>query len=301
MSNLIKVAVPAGIGDVSWIWSKLSTIQDKGFQIFTPDTTPQRTFYWLHLLGSRVIPAIGKHGYNDILTQESRKGYEEYTSWKEILKNYEEDEVIYLQPNQWFLKGRSLESWLPDLKTDYHYPIYESPQDDEIGKKLIEGYRYPVAMHMGCVRGAKAWNTWLAEDWAAFIVALKKEFPEIQPILMGGIWDLDMAMEVMGRLPEDIKVVDLIGRTTIGQAITILRNVTYFVGFSSGLNVMCNVLNKPCTAMWPKHQRDHIYPHADPKMIDERTYLGFCYDDPSRIVIRLSSSLRKEMTRKWES
>ena len=78
-----NVAVPAGIGDVSWIWSKLSTIKDATFTIYTPDTWPQRTFDWLKLLGPKVIPALGKHGYNDILMRENMYGYSDYSSWKE--------------------------------------------------------------------------------------------------------------------------------------------------------------------------------------------------------------------------
>ena len=116
---------------------------------------------------------------------------------------------------------------------------------------------------------------------------------------MGGLWDLDMAMEVMGRLPENIKVVDLVGRTTIGQAIAVLKSVAYYVGFSSGLNVMMNVLGRPCTALWPKHQREHIYPHADPKMIDDRTYLGFVYDDPARIVMRIKKIVHNQLEKVW--
>ena len=290
MNDIIKVAVPAGIGDVSWIWSKLINIPGR-FQIYTPDTYPQRTFQWLHLLGDRVIPAIGKHGYNEILTQEARLGYENYDSWERIKGLYSEGEVIYLQPNQWFLSGKSLSSWLPDIKTNFHYPLHIPAKDLVSGLGMLRGKK-SLGIHMASIKGARNWNCWLPEDWVNFINIIHREYPDLQMVLLGGIWDLDMAMEVLGGLDSKIPVLDLIGKTNIGQAITILNNLTYYIGYSSGLNVMMNVLDKSCTALWPKHQREHMYCHADPKQVEERRYLGFVYDDPERIFTRIRSIIQ---------
>lgn len=299
-----KIAVPAGIGDVSWIWSKLSTLKDDTFTIYTPDTKPMRTYQWLHLLGDRVIPAIGKHDYNSLLFQENFKGYANYTqSWEEILSLHEEGEIIHLQPNQHFLKGKPLADWIPGLGIDFHYPLYISESDKTSAMELLElagGGPYNLGIHMASLKGVKAWKAWLPEDWAIFIKRVKKTFPELRIVLLGGGWDLDMALELKQLLPKE-KIVDLIGRTTIGQVITILGSLSYYVGYSSGLNVMCNVLNKPCTALWPDWQELHIYPHADPKNVLDRDYMGFVYADPSRIFSRVKEAIGKgmESSRGW--
>jgi len=266
---------------------------------FSVDMYLERTFYWLSLLGDRVIPAIGKHGYIDILWSENVKEYSNYDSWKKILEKHDDGEVIYLQPNQFFLQGRSLQSWLPDLETNFHYPMFLPTLEENSGYALIDDCKYNLALHMGSIKGGRAWNTWTSEDWVKLIVQLHKEFPEIRFVLMGGVWDLDMAMEVIGQLPKDIKVLDLVGRTNITQAIAILKKVIYYIGFSSGLNVLMNVMNLPCTALWPKHQREHIYCHADPETIASRNYLGFVYDDPYRIVIRIRPIIKRELEKVW--
>lgn len=290
---MLRVAVPAGIGDVSWIWSKLVSLNEET-EIFTPDTYPQRTYQWLHLL-PKVIPAIGKHGYNDILTREILKDYAKYESWKELRDKHEGDEIIYLQPNQWFLQGKLLSEWLPDLKTDFHYKMNIPEEDKLSAEKRLGQYPFNLGIHMACIRGARAWECWLPEDWIKFLLRVTKDFPEFRIVLLGGIWDSDMALEVQGMLENKIRILDLIGKTTIGEAITILDRLTYYVGYSSGLNVMRTVLNRACTTLWPKHQRAHIYSHVDPDMVNDRSYLGFTYDDPDRIYTRLKGMLKGAM------
>jgi hypothetical protein len=293
-----RIGVPAGIGDVSWIWSKLCTLKDDKFTIYTPETTPMRTFQWLHLLGEKVIPMVGKFDYNTILKSEAIHGYGTYKeSWEDITKMHDEGEVIYLQPNQNFLKGIPLAEWIPDLGIDFHYPLHISKEDEVSGGDLLRlagGGSYNLGIHMASMKGVRAWKAWLPEDWAIFIRGVKKAFPELKIVLLGGGWDLDMGLELKSLLPKE-NLVDLIGRTNIGQVITILRSLSYYVGYSSGLNVMCNVMNKPCTALWPDWQEHHIYPHADPKDVVSRRYMGFVYDSPKRILTRIKGAIQRGM------
>uniref|UniRef100_A0A6H1ZPT8 Putative glycosyltransferase n=1 Tax=viral metagenome TaxID=1070528 RepID=A0A6H1ZPT8_9ZZZZ len=292
-----RIAVPAGIGDVSWIWSKLSTLKNDTFTIYTPQTWPMRTYEWLRLL-PRVTPMIGKFEYNTILTWENLHNYSKYDqSWKSIVDSYGEEEVIYLQPNQHFLAGKPLSEWIPDLDIDFHYPIYVTAGEEANGLSLLRihgGGKYNLGIHMACLRGVEAWNAWRPESWAKFITLVKKEFPELKIVLLGGNWDLDMALQLKELMPEE-EFVDLIGRTTIGEVLSILKELSYYVGYSSGLNVMCNVLRTPCTALWPDWQLPHIYPHADPEMVRDRTYMGFVYDDPEIIFNRVKDSIRTAM------
>ena len=301
-----NIAVPAGIGDVSWIWSKLSTIKDATFTIYTPDTWPQRTLGWLKLLGPRVTPALGKFGYNDILMRENLYNYADYSSWKELLEKNKE-EVIYLQPNQSFLKGKQIETWLPDLEMDYHYPMIISDSDkaslfakmkEEISKfSFREGEAVPLlGIHMACLKGAKAWKAWLPEDWDKFFRLVNLEYPDYVFVLMGGYWDRDMADEVIGRLRDtDIKIINMIGKTNIAEAIYLLSKLNYYVGYSSGLNVMLNVLGKPCTTLWPDWQDQHMYCHVDPKMIEDGRYTGYVYEEPFRIFDRIATKLKEAL------
>ena len=292
-----KIAVPAGIGDVSWIWSKLVTLKNDSFMIYTPETWPMRTYEWLKLLPG-VTPMIGKHDYKTLLRAEAMKGYHNYTqSWGEIKSMYEEGETIYLQPNQHFLLGRSLAEWIPDLDIDFHYEMNIPEVEESSALELLEStgvVRYSLGIHMACLKGVKAWRAWYPTDWMKFIKLVKRSFPELKIVLIGGSWDLDMGLELRALMPRE-NFIDLIGRTTIGQAISILGRLSYYIGYSSGLNVMCNVLRKPCTALWPDWQSAHIYPHADPKMVVDRTYMGFVYEDPERIFMRIKESIKKGM------
>ena len=45
-----RVVVPAGIGDFSWMWNKFSTVKDAQWEIYSPDTFPQRTKEFVDVL-----------------------------------------------------------------------------------------------------------------------------------------------------------------------------------------------------------------------------------------------------------
>lgn len=290
MTQPIKVAVPAGIGDVSWIWSKLISL-GTSVEIFVPKGYPARTYPWLKLLPG-VIPGIGNHGYNDLYLQMMIKGWK---TWEEAMACHKEGEIIYLQPNRHFLDGGTLSEWIPDLKTNYHYPINISKEDKDNALKMIDGNKLNIGIHMACRKGNLAWETWLPKEWEDLLRLLAKDFPEVQFILLGGLWDLDNGMELQGRLKGQVKILDLIGKTNISEVISILDSLVYYIGYSSGLNVMMNVLGKPCTALWPSWQDKHMYGHADPEMVAKREYLGFQYDDPEVIYYRVKNIIKKRI------
>ncbi len=281
----LRVAVPAGIGDFSWIWSKLSTIKDAMWEFFPPDAFPYRTKQYVDLLPN-CKGSLGQHTYPDILFW---GGHHSSKTWKELVNSYEEDDIIYLEANKHLEAGKPLADFLPDLGTNYHY-----------GFNLVDeprlAYRYdnrPVlGFHMASIRGIRAWNAWMPETWAEFLVMFRKANPDWTFVALGGQWDIDTLQELKGRLPEDFPLIDLVGKTTISEAIRILDEVDYYIGFSSGLNVIRNVLDKPCTALWPKHQVGLMYSHVDPRAINDRSYTGYVYDTPERIYLRIKPKIR---------
>jgi hypothetical protein len=287
-----KIVVPAGIGDVSWIWSKLATIEDAKFEIFVPDAYPQRTQAYCNLL-MNCKGLLGKHIYRDILTWGANKNR---PTWEGTVANHDEGDFIYLQCNEWLGEGRKLNDWLPDLKTDFHYKFNFDVNDGTImGQPIQPGNCFEgptMAISMASMRGIRAWNAWLPETWAEFIKYVSKEYPDITFIFLGGDWDIDTVLETLGNLPNNIKYLDLVGMTSIADAIKILQRADYFIGFSSGLSVIRNVLNKPGCTMWPKHQAELMYSWPDPATVDSRDYLGFIWDNPERIFKRLIPKMR---------
>lgn len=278
----IKLAVPSGIGDFSWIWSKLSTVPDVEWTFFVPDAYPQRTKQYVDLLPN-CKGSLGQHNYNDILNWQR---WHPGKTWEEILKTYDEGDVIYIEANKHLESGKPLNDWLPDLHVDFHYQL---PTIEAQGLA-----RVPIlAFHMASIRGIRNWNAWLPETWAAFLTVFRQYFPDWQFIALGGGWDLDTVAELKGRLPDGFPLLDYVGKTSITEVINILNTADYYVGYSSGLNVIRNVLGKPCTALWPKHQIELMYSHVDPKQVASRNYMGFVYDTADRIFFRIKPKIKE--------
>lgn len=290
----IKLAVPAGIGDFSWIWVKLSTIKDVEWEVYSPDCYPQRTKEFCDLL-ENVQGGLGKHTYQDILLQERR--FHPLRTWQDYQNAFGED-IIYIQSNKHLEQGKPLRDWLPDLDCNFHYKL--NLKEQVMQELKINGPLF--GFHTASMQGIRNWNAWMPETWVEFLKQVYKEFPDFTFIALGGYWDVDTIQEIKGLLKDDFPLIDLVGKTTISDAIRILNKLDYYVGFSSGLNCLANVLNKPCTALWPKHQRQLMYSWADPESVVRRDYMGFTYDSPERIFNRIKTKIKEILyTRKVEA
>jgi len=291
MKKKFKLAVPAGIGDYSWMHSKLCTIPDAEFEIFVPDCYPQRTKPYIDLLPN-CTGKVGRHDYNDLLNWGRVRGGK---TWEQILKNNNDgNDFIYLQCNEHLGAGIPLADWLPDLKTDFHYKLdvdfenkYPWPKEYKDSKK--------IGITMASMRGIRAWNAWLPETWAEFVRKVNRDHPDVVFVLLGGQWDIDTAVELMGILDGKVKCIDLVGMTNIKEAIKIIDEVDYFIGYSSGLTVLRTVVNKPCTTLWPRHQMMLINSWAPPEMINSRDYMGFVYDSADRIHKRVKVKIKEAL------
>jgi ADP-heptose:LPS heptosyltransferase len=276
------LAVPAGIGDWSWLWSKLSTIPDTEWIIYPPDCFPERTSAYIKLLPKCKV-MLGQHTYPDILCWGNKFVGK---TWAETLENTKNENFMYLQINEHLGHGRPLATWMPDLATDYHYPIHYKSN-----LKVPEGPY--LAFHTASIRGIRAYNAWMPETWVEFLLAFRKNFPDWKFLAMGGFWDLDTIQEIKGMLPDRFPLIDLVGKTEIQDAIKILKSANYYIGFSSGLNCICNVIRTPCTTLWPKPQTELMYSWPDPEMIKSRDYMGFLYDSADRIFLRIKPKIKE--------
>ena len=287
-----KVVVPAGIGDFSWMWNKFSTVKDAKWEVYSPDSYPQRTKTFCDLL-INAKGGLGIHNYRDIMVWGARNGA---TTFKETADNFGEGEFIYIQANEHLGQGRRLEEWMPDLAIDYHYKFNFDVTKPYLGVdcEIPPGPR--MGIHMASIRGIRAWKAWMPESWHAFMQCVHKDFPEMNFVLLGGTWDIDTAVEVMGLADGKLPIIDLVGKTNIKEAIRTLNELDYYVGYSSGLGVLAHVLGKPSTSMWPVHQAELMYSWPDPKMISSRDYMGFVYDAPERIYNRVKPKLREVLS-----
>lgn len=264
------VVVPSGQGDYSWLHAKLWHVRNQIARIEVVDGWPQRTVPFVEACG---FPA----SYADVTYAQILQAgtMYDFSTWEKIAAAG--TDRILLQANTHLEAGKPLADWLPDLPTNYHYPLQIS-DDDRLRAGHLLATACPTAgpvvgISAASYRGSEAWNTWNRREWTTVLRAMLRQ--GWTPVLLGGFWD-----DLTAALSETLAIPNLVGKTSVGEMIAIQDLFDAYVGFSSGLGVIRTVLNKPCLMLWPAHQELLSTAWAPPHMLDSQRYVACQWDDP---------------------
>ena len=250
---------PAGIGDFSWVWSKLVHVKDEIEKISIVDGWPNRTTPYVELCGmkSDYVPI-------DYTAIQMNMALHKCQRWEE----YRVHPVASMctSANYHLELGHRLEEWLPDLPTDFHYPLFVKPETSKKAVSLLADLKHPiVGISCASYRGSEAWKTWGRAEWVDLLLRIQAE--GWQPLLLGGFWD-DLTYTVGCELD----LPDLVGKTDVETAVAILDLLDGYIGFSSGLGVVRTVLDRSALMLWPAHQKELSDSWAPPDMLESRRY-----------------------------
>lgn len=266
MSEKKIIGLPSGAGDTSWAWSKLYAVRNEIKLIEVADGHPRRTVPYVELwtprdeMSEERIPAVyGQFEYRTILTFEEMNGLSymqgDDVTWEKVkLLGYER---ILLQPNHHLEDARPLADWMPDLPTHYHYPLYTTEAEAKKAEWILRNVpkdQPTIGISCASYKGAEAWRTWKAPEWVDMIRRIRAT--GWHPILLGGWWD-ELTNDVFYDLTENHGMKEnediscIVGKSSMGEAVEILKRLDSYLGYSSGLNVIRTVLNRPAMAFWP--------------------------------------------------
>ena len=230
----------AGIGDVSWVYSKivnLTKTREVGLRIC--DDPPARCKDFVDLL-----PGIKNMGYG--------RPDRYITNWLP----YDAD-LAGLQDGEyginlnWFLEaGMRIETIFPHQPTQYHY-AYNTERYRSTASELLERAKGKRRIGFFCdsKHGNPRRRFWPPEQWADFFLRVAKVVPEVSFFALGASWDTrtaNVAKLLQGR---GLDCISLVGQTSIGATVEVLRGLNYFFVVNAGLGMICDVLNVP-TFMW---------------------------------------------------
>lgn len=202
-------------------------------------------------------------------------------TWAQVRKH----DPLLIEANKHLEEGLRLEEWLPDLPTNFHYPLFISEQDKNRGREItaraILGDRFSpghpmpegpvVGISCASYKGSDAWRTWGKDEWVDFlrrVMALGW-----RPLLVGGGWD-DLTYTVACELD----LPSTVGKTSVPQMIEQMDILDAYIGFSSGMNVIRTVLDRPAFALWPENdrcdQKQLSTSWAPPDMLEQERYVA---------------------------
>lgn len=277
--SLRTITVPAGIGDFCWLACKLGSVNEK-FHIKLPDGLPQRGHQILQLLPSLVesyeyTPNLSYKKINENNIQRKKK------NWKDI-----KDNSFYLSANEWLESGKRIEGWLPDLPTSYRLDFATDADDKGIARVLLDdsgahyigiyGSAYANARH-------KHYNGWGPDEWFKFCKLLYSHNRNIKFVIIGADYDEDLATMLMNKFHEfRTPFVNTIGQP-LSVVIELLKRLSYFVGFPSGLSILNELLGKDGVMFYGEKVKGIINTWADPERIKAGNIKECLFCDPEQI------------------
>lgn len=285
----LSFCVPSGIGDISWIYSKLHCAPpDFNFELLVSEGWPHRSVDFCRLLPRVVCASYESISYQDILMFGQ---LHDVSTFEAISSNG--FGRTFISCNLHLEQGKRLESWLPDLATDFHYPLNTEVDDRLAAEELLKPYEgcVKIGISAASYRGSEAWDTWRAPKWNRFLDLVKEIVGErCLFVLLGGFWD-DLTFSLSKR--DD--ACELVGKTSVAQAYELHKLLDGYVGFSSGLGVLATLLSKPTVMLWPNHQVDLSNSWAPPEMLKNRSYLACQWVEPFEVANRVEPWVKRHV------
>lgn len=274
---MLEFNVPPGLGDISWIYSKLVNL-GRPFKLnICENYTLNRASGFVDLL-----PGVVNGGYKNFSYQENfiskKLGLPVDTDMKAL-----PDGEYFLSANLWLDAGNRLETFLPGLETSFHYEmnIPQVAKDQVAG--LMKGLSGPIiAIYTSKYNAPETgWFLWSPEQWEGFCRAIYNELGGCSFVFLGAKFDLTVGIETAERVKAFAPVADMIGKTEVSHAVEILKQSDYLFAFPSGIGILGDVVNTPTLMFLPSPRHDKLKDtYADPENVRSGKHLNVMYCAP---------------------
>jgi len=264
---MLHVRVPAGIGDISWIWSKLSNLNQQ-IDVFISKDEPKRSLDFVKLLPNVVQARYDTANFHDIVDHCVAPD----THIDEFLK-VSSTKYVNLAANRFLESGNRLEYYLPSIPTDFHYPLATTQRDVEKASQILMPGKIPIGIYTSNYTNICTWNAWHLSDWKNFIQEFYNNVPDSYFVFVGAPYDRDFTLD-LSKLIRPIPHVNICGETSCAEIVEVIRLFKYFVSYPCGLAILADVVNTPVMMFYPKHLRNLIQSWPDPYSIERNRYKG---------------------------
>lgn len=250
---LLRVAVPAGIGDSVWALMKIPHL----LRVYGAEQAH------VALCGPPPHRALSFVERFDFVASA------EYSHWECVEANYTTPEGTYnwapsgigwhhefdwmLQANRHLESGLRLESWLPEMETDWHIAdrfrftaceVREAIEfERQIGPYCIF-YLGPESGNTTC--GHNRGPLWTPQDWGALARLFRERGLKI--VVVGASYDQSYFEKYAGAHIGEC--VNKIGASSIGQTFSAVQRARCVIAYQSGIGIFAVYLGVPTACFW---------------------------------------------------
>lgn len=272
--------VPSGIGDISWLYSKLVN-WTKSYSFIVCGDQPRRSLPFVELLPNVVNCQYGDFSFEPTF-RKKKLGLPVDTNLNKLAAGG----TYYLSCNNHVDEGGKLADFLPDLPTTYHYEI-NLPKEMKKKVNLWIRKNEPKGPLIGIYtskynsyRGD--WKFWSYQDWGSFIQQIY-DMIGATFVFIGAGFDLDLGSQVVTEVKRrKIPHINLVGQTHIGEVWHLISKLDYLFAYASGIGILGDVIDTPTTHYLPTPRHDALCDtYADPKNIKSGRHINklFCSVD----------------------
>lgn len=252
MPKILKIALPAGIGDNLWIMTKIQSLleQENADKVsFTVTRDPLKRS--ADFLRSFSFTENVNYCEYDILEQPVVLGNGCY-NYTNTQRNWQNKFDWFCQSNRWLEHGNRLEDWMPEWKINWNV-MKDCYQIKDHEKKVASALKKPYCVfYLGpesgnTVCGHNCGPLWTPNNWLE-LGKLCKEDAGLNVIIVGATWDESYFQKYFSHM--DFDCANLIGCTSINETISILKEAKFVIGYQSGIVIMCPFLNIKAGGFW---------------------------------------------------
>lgn len=273
--NYRKISVCSGIGDSIWLLQKLINAGEQ-FEFLLPDSKPQRGKQIFDLLpqvasSANYIPGLS---YRKLLANNI---HSRVSFWKDVTQT-----EFYLSCNEHLEHGYRIEDFFPDLKTSFLIDWDTADYVDNVLISFPSRKKY-IGLYGSAYSTARAWGFWDEHKWFELARLIHRLDPEYVFVIIGAEWDLDLGRNLVQLLAEEkIPFINTIGES-LGTVIEIMKQLTYFFSFPSGLGILAPTVKCKVTMFYPPHLINMMNTWASPADIESGVYKGCQFCEPETI------------------
>jgi ADP-heptose:LPS heptosyltransferase len=245
----VTVGIPPGIGDMHWVLTMLESFKAKNdidILNVTIDRNPKLSYSRDFL---RLVPFI-----DNVDDGQKRLRFKfSIAGGSGVPLQLGTNGVDYIiEFNSRLEHGVRIEEILPKYDVNFNYPIKyprEAKSFTDIIKKGVGGKLY--LFYASSAGGNKNWckNTWQPRDWVELADRISDASGH-RTVLMGAQWDASYA-EAVKSTDRQNSIQNIVGKTSVSEALGLLRESKFLVGFLSGLVILATRFKIPCVSFWP--------------------------------------------------
>lgn len=233
-----KITVPPGLGDFCWLAQKLINSSEK-FHVVMPDGTPQRGHQLLELMPDLIV----SHEYRPKLSY-AKISKENIQNTKKKWSQIKETE-FFLSANEHLEAHRRIEDFLPDLPTTYRLDYATTDKDAETAAKLLyDGSKRYIGIYTSAYSNARNAGGWDMGNWLKLIKLIHAKNRDICFVLIGARYDVGITEDLEIELRRNFIPFENTTGQPLGVVIEMLKRLSYFIGFPSGLSIINETLGK---------------------------------------------------------